>query len=177
MEFSIFRKHSLLALFVLCTAPTALQGQYLRVTGSSVNVRQGPSVGTVVIGIAEAGDIFEELGKTEEWYEIRMFSGENRYIHASLVEATERLPTLPTSEETRRMAFEGFLRAEDRSFLEAEARNPSPDHPASTDLQQILDDRYKLQISHYYSDIHPCHFERIKLEGMEKGWDRIGNPL
>ena len=73
------------------------------------------------------------------------------------------------------MAFEGFLRAEDRSFIEAEARIQSSDVPAHTEFQRILDDRYKLQVCHGFPDIHPFHFEEIKLEGVQKGWDRIGD--
>ena len=171
------RKQSLLVLLLFGLTPTAAHGQYLRVTGSSVNVRQGPDVGSTIVGTAGAGDIFHSLGKTEEWYVIKMFSGENRYIHTSLAEPMEKSSALPDSETTRRMAFEGFLRAEDRSFIEAEARIPSSDVPANTEFQRILDDRYKLQVCHGFPEIHPFHFEEIKLEGVQKGWDRIGDTL
>ncbi len=174
MGSTLIRKQSLLALLVFGLTPTASHGQYLRVTGSSVNVRQRPDIGSTVVGTAGAGDIFHSLGKAEEWYVIKMFSGENRYIHASLAEPAETPSGLPDSEATRRMAFEGFLRAEDRSFIEAEARIPSSDVPANAEFQRILDDRYKLQVCHGFPDIHPFHFEEIKLEGVQKRWDRIG---
>jgi len=175
MGSTLIRKQNLVALLLFGFIPTAVHGQYLRVTGSSVNVRQGPDVGSAVVGTAEAGEIFHSLGKTEEWYVIKMFSGEDRYIHASLAEPAESSPAPPDSEATRRMAFEGFLRAEDRSFVEAEARIPSSDDPANIELQRILDDRYKLQVCRGFSNIHPFHFEIIKLEGAQKGWDRIGD--
>jgi len=177
MGSTLIRKQSLLVLLLFGFTPAAAHGQYLRVTGSSVNVRQGPDVGSTIVGTAGAGDIFHSLGKTEEWYVIKMFSGENRYIHGSLAEPMEKPSALPDSEATRRMAFEGFLRAEDRSFIEAEARIPSSDVPANTEFQRILDDRYKLQVCHGFPEIHPFHFEEIKLEGVQKGWDRIGDTL
>jgi hypothetical protein len=177
MESTLFRKQSLAALFLFGVLPTAVQAQYLRVTGSSVNVRQGPDVGSTVVGIAEEGDIFHRLGDMEEWYVVKMFSGESRYIHASLAEPTENIPTLPDSEATRRMAFEGFLRAEDRSFIEADARIASSGVPANIEFQRILDDRYKLQVCQAFPDIQPFHFEEIKLEGVQKEWDRIGDAL
>ena len=177
MEFRPFRRQSLAALFLLCVIPTSAQAQYLRVTGSAVSVRQGPDVGSTVVGIAEAGEVFHQIGEREEWYVIKMFSGENRYIHASLAEPTERPPTLPDSEATRKMAFEGFLRAEDRSFTEADARIGSSDESAYAEFQQLLDDRYKLKVCQSFPGIQPSHFEAIRLEGAEKGWDRIGAPL
>jgi hypothetical protein len=170
----LLRKQSLAALFLFGVIPTVVQAQNLRVTGSSVNVRQGPDVGSTVVGTAKEGDIFHRLGKTEEWYVIKMFSEENRYIHASMAEPTEDSPTLPDSEATRRMVFEGFLRAEDRSFSEADASIASSEVLANREFQQILDDRYTLQVCQAFPDIQPVHFEEIKLEGVQKGWDRIG---
>jgi len=171
----LFGKQILLALVLLVLGPTTVQGQYLRVIGSSVNVREEPNVGSTVIGTAGVGDIFHRVEKTGAWYAIRMFSGETRYIHASFAEPTESSPPLPNSEATRKMAFEGFLRAEDRSFIEAEATIPSSDVIANAELQRILDDRYKLKVCQGFPDIHPFHFERIKEEGVQKGWDRIGD--
>jgi len=175
MGSTLIRKLSLVVLFPIGMTPTAVQGQYLRVTGSSVNVRQGPDVGSTVVGTAGLGDVFHRLGRTEEWYVIKMFSGEKRYIHASLAEPTESSPALPGSETTRRMAFEGFLRAEDRSFVEAEGRIPSSDELGNAELQRILDDRYRLHVCQGFPNIHPFHFEKIQLEGVQKGWDRIGD--
>lgn len=177
MESTLLRKQGLAALFLFGVIPTVVQAQYLRVTGPSVNVRQGPDVGSTIVGTAKAGDIFHRLGKMEEWYVIKMFSGESRYIHASLAEPTEYFPTLPDSEETRRMAFEGFLRAEDRSFIEADARIAPSDVLANIEFQRILDDRYKLQVCQALPGIQPFHFEKIKLEGVQKRWDRIGDAL
>ena len=175
MGSTLFRKQGLVALFLFGFAPAAAQGQYLRVTGSSVNVRQEPIVGSTVVGSAGVGDIFHRVGKTGAWYAVEMFSGETRYIHASLAEPIEDSPPLPNSEATRKMAFEGLLRAEDRSFVEADARIPSSDAAANTELQRILEDRYRLKVCQGFSDIHPFHFQKIQLEGVEKGWDRIGD--
>jgi hypothetical protein len=75
------------------------------------------------------------------------------------------------------MAFEGFLRAEDRSFIEADARIASSDVLANIEFQRILDDRYKLQVCQALPGIQPFHFEIIKLEGVQKRWDRIGDAL
>ena len=174
MVSALIRKQTLVALLFLGLVPTALQGQHLRVTGSSVNVRQRPDIGSTIVGTAGIGEIFHSLGRTGEWFGIKMFSGESRYIHASLAEATESSPAITAPEATRRMAFEGFLRAEDRSFIEAEATIPSSEGPGNTELQQILDDRYKLKVCQAFPNIHPFHFETIKAEGEQKGWDRIG---
>ena len=177
MGSTLISRRNLVALFFFGLTPTVVQAQYLRVTGSSVNVRQGPDVGSTVVGTAGVGDVFYRLGEMGEWYVIKLFSGENRYIHVSLAETMDDVPALTDSENTRRMAFEGFLRAEDRSFIEAEAKIPPSDTLANIELQRILNDQYKLQVCHAFSDIHPSHFEKIQLEGVQKGWDRIGDAL
>jgi len=177
MGSTLLRNQCLAVLFLFGVIPTVAQAQHLRVTGSSVNVRQEPDLGSTVVGTAKEGDIFNRLGKMEEWYVIKMFSGDSRYIHASLAEPTEDSPTLPDSETTRRMAFEGFLRAEDRSYVEADAKIGSSDVLANNEFQRILDDRYKLQVCQGFPEIQPFHFEEIKLEGVEKEWGRIGDAL
>ncbi len=48
-----------------------------------VNIRSGPSTQNFVVAQAHKGDVFRVLGKTGDWYEIEMFSGEGRYIIAA----------------------------------------------------------------------------------------------
>lgn len=142
-----------------------------------MNIRDMPALEGTVVANAEHGDVFSTTGETEGWYPITMFSGETRFLHASLAVPVEQLPTLQVSENVRRLAFEGFLRADDRSFIEAAEKAPPSDELANTRLRKILEDRYKLLACHGFPTIHPVHFDTIQREGREKGWDRIGANL
>jgi hypothetical protein len=140
-----------------------------------VNVRERPAVESTVVANAEHGDVFASTGEDGGWYLITMFSGEIRYIHASMAVPVERVPTLPGAEDVRRLAFEGFLRADDRSYIEADRTISPTDEQANSQLRKLLEDRYKLQACHGFPTLHPVHFQQIQLEGREKSWDRIGS--
>lgn len=171
---STFLRCQILVVLLLVFPFTSLQGQYVRVTGSSVNVRDRPALESTVVASAENGDVFTTTGEAGGWYVITMFSGEQRYIHGSMAVPVEKLPTLPASEDVRRLAFEGLLRADDRSHIEADLKIPDSESRAHEELRQVLEDRYKLQAFHGFPTIHPVHFEVIEREGRTKGWDRIG---
>jgi hypothetical protein len=170
-------RRTVLILFLVVSLPTGVGAQYLRVTGSSVNVRQGPTLESAIVGAAEEGDIFLSQGRTGDWFAVKLFSAEDRYIHVSLAEPTESLPALPVSEEIRRNAFEGFLRAGDRAFIEASRKILSTETRTRNELQQLLEDRYHLRICHSFPGIHPIHFAKIREEGLRKRWDRVGEVL
>lgn len=149
---------------------TGLAQQYVRVTADALNVRTVPGGGTI-IGQAVRDDVFELRGQRGIWYEINMFSGEYRYIHSNYAAVVASLPPQP-AEPIRRLAFQALVRAEDRAFAEADRRIPPTSRAAierNIDLQRVLDDRYKLKVSHEYQ-IQPAHYNKLKIEGIRKNW-------
>jgi len=56
--------------------------QYIRCTGSSVNIRAGAGTGYTVVGSAEKGTMYAIIGKTGDWYKT-YYRGKTAYIHAS----------------------------------------------------------------------------------------------
>ena len=112
---------------------------FIRVTGDGVNIRTAPN-GTVIVQ-ARRGDVFETTGREGAWEKIKMFSGEDRYVHSSLVTSAQEAPRLPSAEGERRRAFNALLEAEDRSYAESEEQIPRVDVPSirrSGVIQNVL---------------------------------------
>lgn len=156
-------------LALMATATPASAQEYVRVTGQKVNIRAEP--GGTVFAQARSGDLFK-LGKREaEWFGIVMFSGEYRYIHTSLAQITNTIPPSP-SEATRRQAFQGLLRAEDRAVAEADRRIPPNSRDAiyrNIDLQRLLDDEYKLDVFHRFGMV-AAQYSALAIEGIQRKW-------
>lgn len=55
-------------------------GKVIEVTGSSVNVREGPSTDTNKIGSVVKGDELEYIGSEGDWYKIKTKDGKIGYI-------------------------------------------------------------------------------------------------
>jgi len=55
-------------------------GKVIEVTGSSVNVREGPSTDTAKIGSVVKGDELEYIGSEGDWYKIKTKDGKVGYI-------------------------------------------------------------------------------------------------
>jgi putative transposase len=58
---------------------------------ASVNIRQGPTTSSKVIGKAKNGDTFEFISENSGWYEVKLDDGSTAFISASYVEISEEI--------------------------------------------------------------------------------------
>lgn len=149
-------------------AASSLDAQYVRVTSERVNVRTAPSTSSTVVVQALRGDVFELRGRSGDWHQINMFSGEWRYLHSSLATPTSQVAPMPSSEDVRRRAFVDLVRAQDRAVAESERPYPR-DVMSQIELERILYDRYELPVFHRYG-IQPPHRGTLVAEGIRKNW-------
>lgn len=143
-----------------------------------VNLRTGPSTNAMIIGRAEKGDIFEVVGQREEWYEIRMFSGETRFVTRSDfvyplssdgVEEGHGM-SLPTSTARCRSIFWDTEEGLDRAAREAlEIIPPTLNRERYTVLKKILEDRILLEMFHIHG-IQPALYRDLVAEARREGW-------
>ena len=143
-----------------------------------VNVRTGPGTEYAVVAQAEKGDIFHVTGQTDGWWEVRMFSGEARFVSkevrvyplepSQLVE--EHNMALPVSAVRCRSVYQSVLMAVDRAQREAEELVPRAVDGASHDrVRRVLEDRILLETFHNYG-VQPALFEPL----MATDWRRRG---
>lgn len=158
-------------LALVWSAPvSAQQQQYVRIDVPAANIRVNPTTSSGVVGKAVKGDVFEYEGRQGDWLRINMFSGEYQWVHASLASLIGDPPTYPASANRRRSIFEAMVRAEDRAVRESMARYPNPaDFRRQTDLQRLLDDRYKLETANA-KKFPVAWWNRLVVEGTEGGW-------
>jgi len=164
-------KNKVFLSLILYAMVMPLSGQtYIQVLKSGVNIRYSPSSSSVVIAQAKKGDVFELENENGKWFEITMFSGEDRYIYKSLCQEIDYMPSLPKYEEIRKIIFLALLRAEDKAQRIADEKYPY-DIDKNIDYARLLNDRYKLEVFHK-TNLQPPIYYKIILEGVKKRWDR-----
>jgi len=173
----------LLALIVfgfLAAIPPAIlaQDRYIRITANRVNIRAGPSTSSVIVAKARKDDVFELHSMEGEWYKIRLFSVNWRYVHKSLAEPAFYVASIPGKASIRRGLFRALLQAENRAEanadqrypLEGRAGRPIPGNiKRNMDYMRLLDDRYKLEVIHKF-DVQPPIHDIIISQGVKYSW-------
>ena len=82
---------------------TARAQNYVVLNTFDVNIRTGPGIDHFIVCSANKGEIFKLVNKDNDWLEIEMYSGDNRFVHRDLVYFLEEFVpghrmTLPKSE-------------------------------------------------------------------------------
>jgi hypothetical protein len=145
--------------------------RYIEITRSTVNVRSEPSTSGSLVAKAKRGDIFELTGEENGWFQIRMFSGKSRFIHKNLAREAAYSLQVPQDLELRKKVYEGWFNAERRAKREADRRHPPDrDLEANLEYQQLLNDRYKLEMMQTLGVQAPL-YRRIILEGNQNHWN------
>lgn len=178
----LFLSSAIAAALVLTGAAQmpASANEYVVACTPRVNIRTGPSTDRVVVGQAEKGDVFILAGETRDWFAIRMFSDEVRYISkgasseppencaarfcAKLTQA-ELLPghglTPLPAEDTRRLITTSIRHAIARAEREATEILPaSVDERRHALLRGILEDRLVLEVLRIHG-VPPAVFDEI----------------
>lgn len=123
--------------------------QYVEVVPEVVNIRAEPSTTSPIVAKAVRGDIFRVVSEAGWWYGIALFSGELRYLYKPLTRTTAYETTLLIEKEQISRIYEEVVRAEDRALNEAAAAC-SGDVAECVRLEQLLNDKYTLQIFHRF---------------------------
>lgn len=146
---------------------------YIQVMKERVNIRLENNLSSAIIAKARKGDIYKLKSEKGNWYEITLFSGENRYIHRSLGKIISYISTLPESESTRRAIFHELGEAKDRAINDANKIFPPDIYDniyKNINYAHILEDRYKLEIFHRYK-VQPPIYWQLMAEGAKKDWE------
>jgi hypothetical protein len=170
----------LAALVAAALSPSAAQAApqtYVVMGTPHVNVRTGPGTDYVVVGRAQKGDLFHVTGQTDGWWEIRMFSGEPRFVSKEVrvypLEPTQLVEghamELPASAVRCRSIYQSVLMGVDRAQREADELVPrAVDGPSHDRLRRVLEDRILLEMFHNYG-VQPALFEPLMARDWRTG--------
>ena len=144
--------------------------QHIEITAYRANIRDAATTSSSLVVTARRGDIFELLGESQSWYQVRLFSGEVRHIHQSLAKAIIYKLEVPESTSLRRQIFQSLDEAAKRAIHEADVRYP-PDTQLRMNLQHQaeLRDKYQLQVMHQLNSQTPI-YRKLSIEGFRNGW-------
>jgi hypothetical protein len=144
-----------------------------------VNLRTGPSTGSMVVGRADKGDVFEVVAEVDGWYKIKMFSSTPRYVvkadfvyplsKADLVEGHGMF--LPTSTARLRSIFWDTEEGLDRAAREATEVIPvTLNRDRHTYLKQVIEDRVLLEMFHIHT-VQPALYRELVGEARKERWN------
>ncbi len=160
---------------VLLFAPLAQAQDYLIIIApEGVHIRTGPSIRNFIIGVAHFGEIYNLEGEAEDWYLVRMFSGESRYINKCcarvlMAEEVNRSHHLevPRDEEVLEAMYDRTLRSRRRVQLESDEVLPLALDPLRHEnFGELMEDRYMLELFQRF-DIHPALYtDFLTVAGM-----------
>jgi hypothetical protein len=145
---------------------------YLEITRDAINIRAGRTTKSDIIAKAKKGDVFELRSRQGSWYEIKLFSGENRFVYHTLGRPIHTAPEPPTSETERRELYRQIMRIREKAAAGAESRHPTT---ATESLQKqatyerLLEDRYLLEL-YRRAGFSPAIHNRILVEGGTELW-------
>lgn len=159
----------LIIISILLSALTVSAEDYIRIIApEGVWIRSAPDLRAFRIGVAHEGMIFILTGASEDWYSVKLFTGEERYIStccARIIRAEEigsiRAFALPLDVELLEEMYDRVLMARMRSRHEAEELLPESLDPfRNQTLQDLLEERYLHEIFQRYN-IHPGLFQEF----------------
>ena len=166
----IFRTFWTSSLLLTFSGSAFSANQHIEITAYRANIRTAAATSASLVVTAHRGDIFELLGESPNWYQIRLFSGEIRHIHQSLAKIVVYRPEVPQSSSLRRQIFQALKEAEERVIQEAGRRYPPETRlRGNLQFQTQLRDKYKLEVMHRLNAQTPV-YRRISIEGARSGW-------
>jgi SH3-like domain-containing protein len=150
--------------------PPRAHHEYVRIDVAAAEIRVDPNTSATVVGKAVKGDMFEYEGRQGDWLKINLFSGEYRWVRASVASLTRDVPAYLAPWNERKSIFEAMVRAEDRAERDARTRYPDPaDFERKKDLERLLDDRYKLEVAHA-TGFPVLRWGYLMAEAVHGGW-------
>ena len=130
----------------------------------NVNIRTGPGTDHFIVCTAGKGEIFRLVNKENDWLEIEMYSGDNRFVHRDLVYFLESFVpghkmTLPESEEKSKKIFLDLKWAQIVAKKEAEEIIPANmDKARNENFMKIMQDKNThtiFEIHDFQSALYP----------------------
>lgn len=121
--------------------------KYIVLNTFNVNIRTGPSTDYFIVCTAGKGEIFKLVNEEDDWLEIEIYSGDNRYVHRDLVYFLEKFVpghrmTLPESEEKSKKIFLDLKWAQTVAKKEAEEIIPANvDKARNENFRKIMQDK------------------------------------
>lgn len=152
------------------TPPRPVQvGSFIMLSADSAPIRFGPSESSDLVATGRKGDVFERVSDSGDWVEIKMFSGEWRYVRRSQTAIVSYQSSNGLSLDRRKALYRAMLAAEDRADTDASAKIPARQVKENIVLNRILNDRYKLDAMRSFG-LQPPEYRSIVIEGVSSGW-------
>jgi len=147
---------------------------YVVTRTKNVNIRTSPTTKSYVVGKSMKGDIYEMIGEEGEWFVIKLFSENPRYINKCCTAKLESPVTtrlvLPESGDRCKSIYTSIQALKFRARREAtELIPPTVDEELNMNMQHILEDMHILNLFEIYS-LNPAVYPIFIEKAIQNNW-------
>jgi len=165
-------KFSLFIFIIICQYGIAQE--YVIIKTKNVNIRTNPSTDSFIVGQSNKGDIYEMIGEEGEWFVIKLFSENPRYINKCCAAKPEdpifSRFVLPESSDQCESIYTSIQAIKYRARREAtELIPPTVDEKLNMNMQHILEDMHILELFEIY-DLNPAVYPLLIELAVNNNW-------
>lgn len=148
--------------------------EYVLTKTKHVNIRTHPSTDSFIVGQSQKGDIYEMIGEEGEWFVIKLFSENVRYINkccaAKLEDTISSRFSLPESNVQCESIYTSIQAIKYRARREAtELIPPTVDEELNMNMQHILEDMHILALFEIYK-LNPAVYPLLIEKAVKNNW-------
>ena len=169
------RRHLYFSIMMfVVTCQLGIAQEYVVTKTKHVNIRTNPTTRSFVVGQSMKGDIYEMIGEEGEWFVIKLFSENPRYINkccaAKLEGSISSRLVLPESSDQCESIYSSIQALQLRARREAtELIPPTIDEELNMNMQHILEDMHILNLFKIYS-LNPALYPILIGKAIQNNW-------
>ena len=153
------------------TSSLAFSQKYVQIEEEVVNIRFKPTTSSSIVGQAVLGQIFLRTDATNNWVEIELPSGENRWVYRSLVSLVTDYGAILQNVNISSLK-DALINAKERAQQDSFTKNI--EFMNQEESEMFLLDKYTLSVFRTYG-VSPIHFQDIMSTSNKDSDVMFGN--
>jgi len=154
--------------FFVVLSASAIAQEYVLIPFTGLNIRTGPGKEFMIIAVGQEGELYHMMGEAEDWYIIKMFSDDYRYVskrHSKIVFHSQldplEQPELPENEIIIEEMTDRIQVLTQRSKREANEIIPRDQDAYRWDIfRKVLNDQFILGVFRRFN-VQPVMFGNL----------------
>ena len=157
--------------FFLINVNIAFSQKYVQIEEEVVNIRFKPTTSSSIVGQATLGQVFLRTDALNNWIEIKLPSGENRWIYRPLVSLVNDYGAI--LEEVNISSLKQAL-ASAKERAANESLNKNIESMSRNEVQMFLLDKFSLSVFRTYG-VSPIHYDELMNSSFNESDIMFGN--
>lgn len=158
-------------LFLLLPSIFIFSQKYVQIEEEVVNVRFKPSTSSSIVGQAVLGQVFLKTDATNNWIQVELPSGENRWIYRSLVSLVKDYGAILDRVNIKSLKKD-LISANDKAYNDSFTKNI--ESMSQDEVKMFLLDKFTLSVFRNYG-VSPIHYAELMNHSFNDSEIMFGN--